>query len=125
MPRAVSGTNELGRARTRRYREGLEALAKPEASHVDTAIAAALTGLLAVIEERNEPIPDVLKILIASTFSVLHERGFDDRSVKKKTIARIQLRRDKEMLQQAVSPHYFRIMNRKTVEAGSDGGSAR
>lgn len=101
MPRHADPSNEMGRHATERWRAGLRTAAVPEACHVDTAIAAAVSVYLARVQESGEDIPAPIKSVIANAFRILESRGYDTAGSKKKTMGRLLYRRDRDKLRRA------------------------
>ncbi|GMB82743.1 hypothetical protein NN6n1_35260 [Shinella zoogloeoides] len=101
MPRQSDPRNEVGRRATERWREGLRTAAVPEASHVDTALAAAVSVYLARVQESGEDVPAPLKKVIADALRILESRGYDAAGAKKKTMGRLLYRRDRASLRKS------------------------
>lgn len=102
MPRQADPTNETGRRATERWRAGLRTAAVPEACHVDTALAAAVSVYLARVQESGDDVPAPLKAVIADALRILESRGFDQSGAKRKTMGRLLYRRDRERLRKSV-----------------------
>ncbi len=120
MPRAADPRNELGRRRTERWRKKLELQKSPEACHIDTAVAAALSAYIASIRESGGEIPADIKNVISGSKEILKNRGFDGKASSKKLTSRLLFRRDRFKLMDIVSPHYFSLKNRRFRRSGSD-----
>lgn len=103
MPRIADPRNEVGRTATERWRAGLRTAAVPEACHVDTALAAAVSVYLARVQETGADIPDPIKSVIADTLKILESRGFSADAAKRKTMGRLLYRRDRARLRKSVS----------------------
>lgn len=101
MPRIANPENEAGRRRTEAYRakeaakgnEGTKG--RPEATHVDRALAAAV----AVFYGLGDPSPEMQGI-IRLTRRILEDRGFDKREATLKIQSRILLRDDLHQLRE-------------------------
>ncbi len=99
MPRIADPSNEMGRRRTEAYREAQAAMGKegtkgrPEASHVDRALAAAV----AVYYGPDEPSSEMQGIIRLAK-DVLKRQGFDTREAKLKIQSRVLLRTDLHQL---------------------------
>jgi hypothetical protein len=102
MPRQADPRNEVGRRATERWREGLRTAAVPEACHVDTAIAAAVSVFLARVQESGEDVPAPIRSVIADALRILESRGFEAAGAKKKTMGRLLYRRDRAKLEKSV-----------------------
>lgn len=102
MPRQADPWNEVGRRATERWRAGLRTAAVPEACHVDTAIAAAVSVYLARVQDSGEDVPAPLKRVIADALKILEDRGYDASGAKKKTMGRLLYRRDRSKLKKSV-----------------------
>lgn len=95
MARIANPGNETGRRRTERYREeqarrGVDGTkGRPEASHVDRALAAAV----AVSCRLADPSPEMQGILRLAK-DILKREGFDTREAKLKIQSRVLYRRD-------------------------------
>ena len=95
MPRIARPGNEAGRRRTERYRaaEARRGVAgtkgRPEASHVDRALAAAV----AVACSEGDPSAELLGMLRLAK-DILKREGFDGRESLRKIQSRISYRRD-------------------------------
>lgn len=98
MPRQADPSNEVGRRATERWRAGLRTAAVPEACHVDTAIAAAVSVYLARVQESGDDVPAPIKTVIADALRILEFRGYDAAGSKKKTMGRLLYRRDRNKL---------------------------
>lgn len=101
MPRAADPRNEAGRNATERWRAGLRTAAVPEACHVDTALAAAVSVALARLQESGEDLPAPIKSVVADAVRILESRGYDPSASKKKTMGRLLYRRDRAKLQKS------------------------
>ncbi len=102
MPRQADQSNEVGRRATERWRAGLRTAAVPEACHVDTAIAAAVSIYLARMQDFREDVPSPLKRVIADALKILADRGYDASGATKKTMGRLLYRRDRAKLRNSV-----------------------
>jgi hypothetical protein len=102
MPRKAEQRNEKSRAATERWRAGLRTAAVPEACHVDTALAAALSVCLARVQDAGEEVPLALKAVIADTLKLLESRGYDAAAAKRRTMSRLLYRRDRDKLRKSV-----------------------
>jgi len=102
MPRQADPSNETGRRATERWRAGLRTAAVPEACHVDTAIAAAVSVYLARVQESGEDVPPPIKSVIADALRILESRGYDAAGAKRKAMGRLLYRRDRERLRKSV-----------------------
>lgn len=102
MPRRAEPSKETGRRATERWRAGLRAAAQPEACHVDTALAAALSVYLSRIQDADEDIPLPIKTIIADALRILESRGYDGGAAKRKAMGRLLYRRDRETLRGSV-----------------------
>ncbi|PZU78985.1 MAG: hypothetical protein DI546_01315 [Rhizobium sp.] len=95
MPRIARPENETGRRRTERYRaaearKGVEGTkGRPEASHVDRALAAAV----AVSCSLADPSPEMQGIVRLAK-DILKLEGFDGRESLRKIQSRVLYRRD-------------------------------
>ncbi len=95
MARIANPANETGRRRTEKYREaearrGVEGTkGRPEASHVDRALAAAV----AVSCRLADPSPEMQGILRLAK-DILKRDGFDGRESLRKIQSRVLYRRD-------------------------------
>lgn len=95
MARIANPANEVGRRRTERYRaaesrKGVEGTkGRPEASHVDRALAAAV----AVSCRLADPSPELQGILRLAK-DILKREGFDGRESLRKIQSRVLYRRD-------------------------------
>ncbi len=95
MARIANPANEVGRRRTERYREaeaqkGVEgSKGRPEASHVDRALAAAV----AVSCSLADPSPEMQSILRLAK-NILKREGYDGRESLRKIQSRLLYRRD-------------------------------
>lgn len=103
MPRIADPRNEVGRNATERWRARLRAASVPEACHVDTALAAAVSLYLARVQETGADIPEPIKSVIADTLRILEARGFAAEGAKRKTMGRLLYRRDRLQLQKSVA----------------------
>lgn len=101
MPRQADPRNEMGRSATERWRAGLRTAAVPEACHVDTALAAAVSVALARLQESGEDLPAPLKSVLADTLRILESRGYDAAASKRKAMGRLLYRRDRAALQKS------------------------
>ncbi len=101
MPRQADPTNEVGRRATERWRAGLRTAAVPEACHVDTALAAAVSVYLARVQESGDDIPAPIKTVIADALRILEVRGFSAEGAKRKTMGRLLYRRDRNKLRKS------------------------
>ncbi|MEY9831070.1 hypothetical protein ABIA25_002885 [Sinorhizobium fredii] len=101
MPRRADPRNEVGRSATERWRAGLRTAAIPEACHVDTAIAAAVSVALARLQETGEDLPAPIKAVIADALRILESRGYDAAASKRKTMGRLLYRRDRAALRKS------------------------
>jgi hypothetical protein len=101
MPRRADPKNEVGRSATERWREGLRTAAVPEACHVDTAIAAAVSVALARLQETGEDLPAPIKSVVADALRILESRGYDAAASKRKTMSRLLYRRDRAALRKS------------------------
>jgi hypothetical protein len=110
MPRQADPDNELARRATERWRAGLRAAARPEACHVDTALAASLSVYLARVQDAGEDIPLSVKAIIADALLILEARGFDASSAKRKSMGRLLYRRDRETLRRSIEQHSRRAL---------------
>ena len=95
MPRIADPANAAGRLRTERYRRA-EAMkgdmgtkGRPEASHVDRALAAAVAVHCGV----SEPSPEMQSIIRLAK-DILKRDGYDPREAKLKIQARVLYRKD-------------------------------
>lgn len=135
MARQANPRNELSRRATERWRAGLRTAAAPEACHVDTALAAAVSVCLARVQESGEELPPFIKTLIADALKILESRGYEPTAAKRKTMARLLYRRDRAKLQKSVektvtmtndsvwgSPHYSPVQKRRSTVSRSDAG---
>lgn len=101
MPRIANPANEAGRRRTEAYRKTQAekgkagTLGRPEASHVDRALAAAV----AVVYGKSHPSAEMQSI-IRLTRDILEDRGFDKRESTLKIQSRILLRDDLHQLRE-------------------------
>lgn len=102
MPRRANPSNEMGRHATERWRAGLRTAAVPEACHVDTALAAAVSVYLARVQESGEDLPTPLKTVIADALRILESRGYDPAGAKRKAMGRLLYRRDRNKLRKSV-----------------------
>ncbi|CUW87555.1 hypothetical protein AGR2A_Cc120096 [Agrobacterium genomosp. 2 str. CFBP 5494] len=102
MPRQADPSNEMGRRATERWRAGLRTAAVPEACHVDTALAAAVSVYLARVQESGEDVPAPIRSVIADALRILESRGFEAAGAKKKTMGRLLYRRDRAKLEKSV-----------------------
>jgi hypothetical protein len=102
MPRQADPRNEVGRRATERWREGLRTAAVPEACHVDTAVAAAVSVYLARVQDSGEDVPSPIKAVLADALRILESRGFEAAGAKKKTMGRLLYRRDRAKLRKSV-----------------------
>jgi hypothetical protein len=99
MPRIADPSNEMGRRRTEAYREAQAAMGKegtkgrPEASHVDRALAAAVAVYYGLGEPSSE-----MQGIIRLAKDVLKRQGFDTREAKLKIQSRVLLRTDLHQL---------------------------
>ncbi len=98
MPRQADPSNEVGRNATERWRAGLRSAAMPEACHVDTALAAAVSVYLARVQETGEDIPAPIKSVIADSLKILESRGFAADAARRKTMGRLLYRPDRVKL---------------------------
>lgn len=101
MPRQANPRNEVGRTATERWRAGLRTAAVPEACHVDTALAAAVSVYLARVQETGTDIPDPIKSVIADALRILESRGFSADAAKRKAMGRLLYRRDRNKLRKS------------------------
>ncbi|MNL63220.1 hypothetical protein D3C87_1873390 [compost metagenome] len=74
----------------------------PEACHVDTAIAAAVSVYLARVQDSGEDVPAPLKRVIADALKILEDRSYDASGAKKKAMGRLLYRRDRAKLRNSV-----------------------
>ncbi|MBN7764085.1 hypothetical protein JYP52_23390 [Nitratireductor aquibiodomus] len=75
MPREPDPANIAHQQRQRDYRKRLRSVAAPEASEVDTAIAAAVAAYANSVQSSEQK--KVLTALIQGAMSILEDRGFD------------------------------------------------
>ncbi len=101
MPRQADPSNEVGRRATERWRAGLRTAAVPEACHVDTAVAAAVSVYLARVQESGEDVPAPIRSVISDALRILESRGFEASGAKKKTMGRLLYRRDRASLRKS------------------------
>ncbi|MDR6587394.1 hypothetical protein J2735_000529 [Agrobacterium tumefaciens] len=101
MPRRANPSNEMGRTATERWRAGLRTAAVPEACHVDTALAAAVSVYLARVQDTGEDIPAPIKLVIADALRILESRGYDAAGAKRKAMGRLLYRRDRNKLRKS------------------------
>jgi hypothetical protein len=101
MPRHADPRNEFGRRATERWREGLRTAAAPEACHVDTALAAAVSVALARLQDSGEDLPAPIKSVLADALRILEARGYDATAAKRKTMGRLLYRRDRAALRES------------------------
>lgn len=101
MPRSADPRNELGRRATERWREGLRTAAAPEACHVDTAVAAAVSVYLGRVQESGEDLPEPIKSVIADALKLLESQGYEPTAAKRKAMRRLLYRRDREKLRRS------------------------
>jgi hypothetical protein len=73
----------------------------PEACHVDTAVAAAVSVALARLQESGEDLPAPLKSVLADTLKILESRGYDAAASKRKAMVRLLYRRDRAELRKS------------------------
>lgn len=102
MPRQADPRNEVGRRATERWREGLRTAAVPEACHVDTALAAAVSVYLARVQGSGEEVPAPIRSVISDALRILESRGFETSEAKRKTMGRLLYRRDRTKLQKSI-----------------------
>lgn len=91
----------MGRRATERWRAGLRTAAVPEACHVDTAIAAAVSVALAKLQESGADLPAPIKSVLADALRILEARGYDAAASKRKTMGRLLYRRDRAALRKS------------------------
>lgn len=101
MPRQADPRNELGRSATERWRAGLRTAAVPEACHVDTAIAAAVSVALARLQDSGDDLPAPIKSVLADALRILESRGYDAAASKRKAMGRLLYRRDRAALRKS------------------------
>lgn len=101
MPRQADPSNETGRRATERWRAGLRTAAVPEACHVDTALAAAVSVYLARVQDSGDDVPTPIKTVIADALRILESRGYDVAGARKKTMGRLLYRRDRAKLRKS------------------------
>lgn len=101
MPRRADPRNEVGRSGTERWRAGLRTAAVPEACHVDTAVAAAVSVALARLQESGEDLPAPIKSVLVDTLKILDSRGYDTAASHRKTMGRLLYRRDRAALRKS------------------------
>lgn len=101
MPRRADPRNEMGRSATERWRAGLRTSAVPEACHVDTALAAAVSVALARLQDSGEDLPAPIKSVLADALQILESRGYDPVASKRKTMGRLLYRRDRAALRKS------------------------
>lgn len=101
MPRRADPRNEVGRSATERWRAGLRTAAVPEACHVDTAVAAAVSVALARLQESGEDLPAPIKAVLADALRILESRGYDAVASKRKAMGRLLYRRDRAALRRS------------------------
>lgn len=89
MPRIADPANDAGRRRTERYRVVEAGKGRPEASHVDRALAAAV----AVYASLGDPSPEMQGIIRLAK-DLLKREGYDPRETKLKLQSRVLFRRD-------------------------------
>ncbi|RVL94718.1 hypothetical protein [Sinorhizobium meliloti] len=109
MPRVADPSNETGRRATERWRVGLRTAAVPEACHVDTALAAAVSVYLARVQDSGEDVPAPLKTVIADALRILESRGYDAAGAKRKAMRRLLDRRDRAKLRKSTETMSRRV----------------
>ena len=92
MARIANPANEAGRRRTEKYREAEARRGRPEASHVDRALAAAV-AVSCRLADPSDPSPEMQGILRLAK-EILKTEGHDGRESLRKIQARVLYRRD-------------------------------
>lgn len=103
MPREAKPENGAKRLKTERWRTGQRAIRRPEAAHVDVALAAAFAATLVELGQRNEA-PAPLFDVVTTAINMLEARGFDSKAAKRKTHERLQFRKDLPELRGMLAP---------------------
>lgn len=101
MARIANPANETGRRRTEKYREEQARRRRPEASHVDRALAAAV-AVSCRLADPSDPSPEVQNVLRLAK-EILKRQGFDGRETLLKIKSRVLYRQDLPELV-AISP---------------------
>lgn len=102
MPRKAKPENESKRLRTERWRENQAEMKRPEASHVDVALAGAVAALLRQAEDADKISPD-LSIIIRTATALLQPK-YDKSMASRKLLERLRFRKDLPRLQAALMP---------------------
>ncbi|WP_427145216.1 hypothetical protein [Rhizobium pisi] len=102
MPRAAKPENAAQQVRTEKWRKKQCAARRPEASHVDVALAAAIAALLKSQEEASNVSSELSTIV--RTASKLLEKKYDKEAANRKLLERLRFRKDLPRLQAALMP---------------------
>lgn len=103
MPRVAKAENSAKRLRTERWRQQQDAARRPESSHVDVALAAAVAAVLREQEEKRKVSPE-LSAIVRTAAAILKDRGFDAKAGSRKLLERLRFRSDLEPLRALVAP---------------------
>lgn len=102
MPRKAKPENESKRLRTERWRENQAEMKRPEASHVDIALAGAVAALMRQAEVKDRISPDLSSIILTAT--ALLQPKYDKAEAALKLLERLRYRKDLPRLHAALMP---------------------
>ncbi|MBY5873752.1 hypothetical protein HFN53_17175 [Rhizobium leguminosarum] len=93
MARPATAAREAHRLQTEEWRAKLKSVGRPEACHVDVALAAALAVVMDAEAEANAVSP-MTRAVFAAAVAFLEDRGYDKVECKRKIFDRVRKRKD-------------------------------
>ncbi|MGN8152503.1 hypothetical protein ACTJK5_09540 [Agrobacterium sp. 22094] len=93
MARPATAAREVHRLQTEQWRAKLRKARRPEACHVDVALAAALSVVMDA-EAEAKAVSPVTRAVFAAAVAFLEDRGYDKVECKQKIFDRIRKRKD-------------------------------
>lgn len=99
MARPATAAREAHRIQTEEWRTKLREVGRPEACHVDVALAAALAVVMDA-EAEAKAVSPMTRAVFAAAVAFLVDRGYDKFECKQKIFDRIRKRKDLPRLRQ-------------------------
>jgi hypothetical protein len=131
MPRTKTDAGATHAEEQVLYRAKLAARRAPEASRVDTAVAAAVALAFARLRDEGKTDP-ALEAIVADSRRILKSKGYNAAESGKKLMGRLLFRKDIDALKTVttdsetvrVSPHYSRFRKRGSQVSRSEGDAS-